>query len=380
MSEQQRRIYLDHAATTPLAPEVFSAMEPWLREEYANPSSAHTPGYRARRAIDDARTTIARFLHCSPQELVFTAGGTESINMALLGAARHLGRGHIVTTAIEHPAVLDTCRALEREGFELTIVPVAPNGIVNPQQFVAAVKETTILVSMMMVNNEIGTIQPVTETVQLVKAVNSKILFHTDACQATESQPLDMGKLGVDLLSINASKVYGPKGVGALYVKRGVTLRPLLYGGHQEHGLRPGTENVAGIVGFAAALQLVHAEQQQENMRLTQLRDRLMDAILSAIPHSRLNGDRTRRVPNNLNVFIPEVDGEALLLHLDQEGIAASLGSACTAGSLEPSHVLLALGYARQDARRSLRLTLGRSTTIEDVDYVVRALAKIVQK
>ncbi len=377
---EHKPLYCDNAATTPLDPKVFLAMEPWLREEFGNPSSPYTLGHRARRAVDDARASIANQLHCSPQEIVFTSGGTESDNLAIFGVARQVGKGTIITSNIEHSAVLAPCTQLTKEGFTVEVLGVAHNGIMDTQRLSAAVDHDTILVSLMLANNEIGTIQPVAEAVRATKEKNSRVLFHSDACQATGAVELNVKTLGVDLLTLNAGKVYGPKGVGLLFVKRGVKLKPLLYGGDQEQGIRPGTENVAGIVGFAKAMELAEQRRQEETQRLTALRNRLIDGILASIPQTTLNGDRERRLPNNINVTIASVDGESLLLYLDHEGIAASLGSACAAGSLDPSHVLLAIGRSKEDARRSLRLTLGRTTTSADVDRLLTALPRIVQK
>lgn len=381
MAEPANRIYLDHAATTPLDDEVFAVMEPWLRSEgeFGNPSAVYQSGHRARQAIDEARSTIAGVLNCSPQELIFTAGGTESDNLAILGAARAAGSGKIVTTVIEHPAVLEPCQALEQEGFELEVVPVERNGIVSVDELVRTVDDTTILVSVMLANNEIGTIQPVAEITKAVKAKNPETLVHTDACQATGALSLDVTELGVDLLTINASKIYGPKGVGALYIKRGTKLKPLTFGGGQEQALRPGTENVAGIVGFAKAVEIADAQRADENERLTKLRNQLVDGILKSIPDTILNGDRDKRLPNNANILIKGIDGEALIFQLDQAGIEAALGSACATGSIEPSKVLRAICLTDDDSRRSLRLTLGRNTTEAEIDQVLELLSQIVK-
>lgn len=378
-------IYLDHAATTPLDPEVFAAMEPWFTEHYGNPSSSYTLGYDARKTVDIARSTIAEVLNCSPQEIIFTAGGTESDNIAVFGVARQAQKKsdnavHIITTAIEHSAVLHAFQALENEEFESTIVPVQQNGIVSVDALRNSVIDHTALVSVMRANNEIGTIQPVKEFVSVVKEKNKGVIFHTDACQASGALSLDTQELGVDLMSINASKVYGPKGVGALYVKRGTKLQPILYGGDQEQSLRPGTENVAGIVGFAKALEIAESIRKSEVDRQTKLRNKFIDGILKQIPDTVLNGDQEQRLPNNVNVFIKGIDGESLLFALDQYGVQASLGSACASGSLEPSHVLLALGYSKEDARRCLRLSLGRGTTEKEIDTVLALLLPLVEQ
>ncbi len=355
-------------------------MQPWTAEQFGNASAQYGIGHDARRAIDDARDQLSAALGCSSQEVVFTGGGTESDNLAVLGAARAAGSGNVVTTAIEHAAVLDSCTALAGEGFEARVVPVPESGIVDPQRVAQQVDEQTVLVSVMLANNEIGTIQPVAEICAAVKAKNPKTLVHTDACQATGALDLNVEELGVDLLTLNASKIYGPKGVGALFVRRGVQLTPLMYGGEQERSLRPGTENVSGIVGFGVAVQLAVGERESESMRLRELRDYIIDELTGRIPGVALNGAREPRLPNNANLFIPKIDGEALLVYLDQEGIATSLGSACAAGSLDPSRVLLALGHSKEDARRSLRLTLGRTTTREQVERTVQTLERVIKK
>ncbi|MFH1426142.1 MAG: cysteine desulfurase family protein [Candidatus Kerfeldbacteria bacterium] len=373
-------IYLDHSATTPMDPEVFAAMEPFLKNEYGNPSAQYALGHEARKAIDNARSIVAGVLNCSLQEVIFTAGGTESDNLAILGAAREFGAGKVVTTNIEHSAVLHTCEMLREEGFTVEVVAVENNGILDVDVLKQAVDDSTVLVSVMMANNEIGTIQPVAEAVQAVREKSDKALFHTDACQAPDALHIDVKKLGVDLLTINGSKIYGPKGTGALYVKQGVKLKPIMYGGHQEQALRPGTENVAGIVGFAKALELAQARRKQDSKQMTALRDKLIDGILAAADGAELNGDRDRRLPKNANIFLPGVDGEALLMYCDQEGIQVSLGSACSAGSVEPSHVLLAIGRSKTEARQSLRLTLGRTTTEQEIDTVLDILPAIIKK
>jgi cysteine desulfurase len=372
-----RHIYLDHAATTPLDPEVFLAMEPFLQEQYGNPSSSYSLGREARSAVDRARTTIAGALNCKPSEVVFTAGGTESINLALQGVLTN--GGHLVSSSIEHAAVRDTVAALEkRDNVHVTMIAPTEDGGVG--DLLAGIDASTTLVSLMIANNEIGTIYPIADIARAVKSVNPEVLFHTDACQATGYIDLDVQALGVDLLSINASKIYGPKGVGALYVKSGVQLEPLMYGGGQERSLRPGTENVAGIVGFARAVELSATRRKEESARQTALRDQLIDGILGTISGTRLNGTRESRLPNNVNIFFDGVEGEALLFSLDSAGIFASMGSACAAGSLEPSHVLTSIGLSKQDARRSIRFTLGRTTTAEDIDHVLSVLPPMIER
>ncbi len=376
------RIYLDYAATTPLDPRVLEAMLPYLTERFGNPNSIHSLGREARKAVDEAREKIAELLHCHPAELVFTSGGTESDNLALRGVAeayRHRGN-HIVTTAIEHHAVLHTCKALQERGFTVTYLPVDEFGLVTPEQVAEAVTDRTILVSVMHANNEIGTIEPIAEIVTAVKKKRPDILVHTDAVQTVGHIPVDVQALGVDLLSFSAHKFYGPKGVGGLFVRKGVRLLPQLTGGGQERNRRSGTENVAGIVGMAKALELAVAEMPTELPRLQALRDELIEGVLSHIPDSRLNGHPTQRLPHNANFSFRGVEGETLLLQLDMHGIAASSGSACTSGSLEPSHVLLALGLSHEWALGSLRLTLGRFTTREHIQQVLAVLPPIVEK
>jgi cysteine desulfurase len=375
-------IYLDYAATTPLDPRVLEAMMPYLTEKFGNPNSIHAFGREARKAVDEAREKIAALLNCRPSELVFTGGGTESDNLALRGvAAAYRQKGnHIVTTAIEHHAVLHTCRALQDEGFEVTYLPVDEHGLVSPEQVAEAVTDRTILVSIMHANNEIGTIEPLADIVRAVKEKRPDVLVHTDAVQTVGHIPVDVEALGVDLLSFTAHKFYGPKGVGGLFVRRGVKLVPQLTGGGQERNRRSGTENVAGIVGMAKALEIAVAEMPTEIPRLQTLRDELINGVLAQIPDSRLNGHPTQRLPHNANFSFFGVEGEALLLQLDLHGIAASSGSACTSGSLEPSHVLLALGLSHEWALGSLRLTLGRFTTRQHLERVLAVLPSIVEK
>jgi cysteine desulfurase len=375
-------IYLDYAATTPLDPRVLEAMMPYLTEKFGNPNSIHAFGREARKAVDEAREKIAALLNCRPSELVFTSGGTESDNLALRGvAAAYRQKGnHIVTTAIEHHAVLHTCRALQDEGFEVTYLPVDEHGLVAPEQVAEAITDRTILVSIMHANNEIGTMEPLADIVRAVKEKRPDVLVHTDAVQTVGHIPVDVEALGVDLLSFTAHKFYGPKGVGGLFVRRGVKLVPQLTGGGQERNRRSGTENVAGIVGMAKALEIAVAEMPTEIPRLQTLRDELINGVLSQIPDSRLNGHPTQRLPHNANFSFLGVEGEALLLQLDLHGIAASSGSACTSGSLEPSHVLLALGLSREWALGSLRLTLGRFTTRQHLERVLAVLPSIVEK
>lgn len=383
-----RQVYLDHAATTPLAPEVREAMLPYLGEIYGNPGSFHTYGKRAKDEVELARTTIARQLGARPDELLFTANGTESDNLAILGCARALaGKGkHLITTSIEHHAVLEAMQHLaHKEGFELTVIPVQKNGIVDARAVLEAIRPDTTVVSVMLVNNEIGTIQPVAEIGRAIKQMRKSgaaqyVVFHTDACQAAAYLSIDVSALHVDALSLNGSKIYGPKGVGLLYLKRGVKMQPLQFGGAQERALRPGTEFVAGIVGLQAALALVEARREVDTQHLQPLQAMLIDQILANIPKTRLNGDRTNRIPNNVNISFMDLEGEALLLYLDAAGIYASTGSACTSASLDPSHVILALGMPFEVAHGSMRFTLGRATTEEDITYVTAQLPALVER
>lgn len=376
-----KRIYLDHAATTPVDPRVLETMLPYFSESFGNPSSIHSFGRENRKVIEDARAVIAEEIGAAdPREIIFTGSGSESDNMALRGiAAAYRNRGnHIITSAIEHHAVYDTCKALEKQGFELTIVPVSSEGIVNPDDVMAAVTDRTILVSIMHANNEVGTIQPIADMGKLLR--ERGILFHTDAVQTVGSIPVNVQELSVDLLSMAAHKFYGPKGVGALYVRKGIKLEPLIYGGGQERNRRAGTENIAGIVGMAKALSLANSELAENQKRIGALRDYLIDNVLSRFEDVQLNGDRNRRLPGNANFSFKYIEGESLLLNLDLKGIAASSGSACTSGSLEPSHVLLAMGICHEIAHGSLRLTLGKSTTKEEIDYFLEVLPEIVAK
>ena len=373
-------IYLDHAATTPMRSEVKEAMLPYLSEHYGNPSSIYRIGREARAAVDEARETVADILGAMPKEIVFTSGGSEADNQAIFGVAlanRSKGK-HIITTAIEHHAVLHTVEYLEKLGYKITILPVDSDGLVDPESVRQALTDETILVSIIYGNNEIGTIQPIKEIASILKG--HQAVFHTDGVQAVGHIPIDVVDLGVDMLSLSAHKFYGPKGVGALYVRRGVRFSPLIHGGAQENGHRAGTENVAGIVGLAKALELATEEMESESARLTELRDYLIEGLESQVPHMRVNGHRTRRLPGNVNVCFRYIEGESLLLNLDMNNIAASSGSACTSGSLEPSHVLLALGLPHEIAHGSLRMTLGRDTTKEEIDRVLEILPGIVDK
>jgi cysteine desulfurase len=376
-----QRIYLDYAATTPVDPKVLEAMLPYFTNSFGNPSSIHWFGRENRKAIEDARTVIADQIGAAaPNEIIFTGSGSESDNMAIRGVAvanRDKGN-HIITSSIEHHAVYDTCRALEKEGFKVTYLPVDRNGLVNPEELVKAITPETILVTIMHANNEVGTIQPIAEIGKILR--ERKIFFHTDAVQAVGNILVNVQELSVDLLSMAAHKFYGPKGVGALYVRRGVRVNQLIFGGAQERNRRAGTENIPGIVGMAKALELANRDLEAKGRCLTELRDYLIDQIMGKFECVRLNGDRVRRLPGNANFSFEFIEGESLLLNLDLKGIAASSGSACTSGSLEPSHVLLAMGICHEIAHGSLRLTLGKSTTREEIDYVLEVLPEIVAK
>ena len=381
-----RIIYLDHAATTPVRPEVLEAMLPYFSGKFGNSSSIYSLAQEARKALDESRLSVARILNCRPNEVIFTSGGSESDNTAVKGvalASQQWGN-HIVTTAIEHHGVLHTCQFLEKFGFEITYLPVDADGLVHPEALGAALTSRTVLVSIMYANNEIGTVQPIAELTRAVKAqaeaLGKRIPFHTDAVQAPGALSIDVDRLGVDLLSLSSHKFYGPKGAGVLYVRRGTPLLPQQQGGSQERYRRAGTENNPGIVGTAKALELAVAEQETERRRLTALRDRTINAIMQRIPRVRLNGHPTERLPNNINFSFESVEGEPILLGLDMAGICASSGSACTSASLEPSHVLVALGLSADIAHASLRLTLGRDTTDADIDYLMDTLPGIVER
>ena len=361
------RIYLDHAATTPVSPRVLEAMLPFFCECWGNASAVYATGREARKAVENARKQTAQAIGAQPQEILFTSGGTESDNLAIRGAAnalRHKGR-HIITTAIEHHAVLNTCKTLEKEGFEVTYLQPDPTGRIAPESLVPALREDTILVSVMTANNEIGTLQPIRELAETAKAHGA--LFHTDAVQAVGAVPVDVEETGVDLLSLSAHKFYGPKGAGALYVRRGTRLDPVLTGGKQERGLRGGTENVPAIVGLGAAIGEAAANLGKNADMTTALRDELERRILSRMKGVRVNGLTGGRLPNNSSLTFENVDGEALLLRLDLAGVAASAGSACTSGSLESSHVLRAIGLSEAEARGTLRLTVGPDNTREEI-------------
>ena len=374
-----RCVYLDHNATTPLAPEVLRAMTPYLTEEFGNASSIHSVGQRARAGVEQARSQVAALLGAREKEIVFTSGGTEADNMAIrgvVGASERAGK-HIVTSAIEHHAVLNTCQALEAEGVSVTYVPVSSGGVVDPEDVRRAITPDTVLITLMHANNELGTVQPIAEIAALAR--ERKIPFHTDAVQSAGKLPLDVKELGVDLLSLSAHKIYGPKGVGALYIRRNLPLKPLFFGGHHERDRRAGTENVAGIVGLGAAAELAAAHLEAEGKRVAALRDELERRLLERVPQAGLNGDRARRTPNTTNIHFDFVEGEPLVIALDLKGVAVSTGAACSSGAVEPSHVLTAIGLSSERARASLRFSLGRSNTREDIDYVCEVLPGVVE-
>lgn len=375
-----RRVYLDHGATTPVAQEVVEAMIPVFTETFGNASSIHGFGREARKLADAAREQVAKAIGATAQEIYFTAGGTEADNLAIVGVAEALGEKkgkHIITTCIEHHAIGETFEHLEKKGFATTVLPVDEHGMVNPADVEKAIRPDTILVSIMHGNNEIGTIQPIAEIGKICK--DKGVYLHSDAVQTVGHIPVDVNELGVNLLSMAAHKFYGPKGIGALYVRKGTRIKNIVHGGAQERKLRPGTENVPGIVGMGKAIEIAVRDMDKNNAHLNTLRERLIEGILK-IPDTRLNGHPSKRLPGNVNVSIEYIEGESLLLSLDMKGIAASSGSACTSGSLEPSHVLMAIGLSHQTAHGSLRLTIGHENTVEDVDYVLEVLPTIVER
>ena len=375
-----RKVYLDNAATTALSPRVLEAMLPYFTQYYGNPSSVHAFGREAKQGLDRARDQVAKALHCDPSEVIFTGCGTESDNTVLLGVAQRYGNKgkHIITTNVEHHAILHTCEYLEKQGYSVTYLPVDQDGLVTAEQVAAAIRPDTILVSIMFANNEVGTIMPIQEIGAVCK--EKGVLFHTDAVQAVGHIPVDVQAMHIDMLSLSAHKFHGPKGVGALYCRKGIRLPSYIMGGAQEKGRRAGTENVAGIVGLGAAIQLATEQLEENRAKMTALRDRLMTGIQTRISEVKLNGHPTNRLPNNVNFSFKYIEGESILLMLDMNGIAASSGSACTSGSLDPSHVLLALGLPHEIAHGSVRLTLGDETTEEDIDYTIDVLEKTVAR
>ncbi|HJZ66991.1 MAG TPA: cysteine desulfurase NifS [Blastocatellia bacterium] len=380
------RVYLDNSATTAMAPEVIEAMLPYFSEEMGNAQSVHSFGQRAKAGLERARRQVAALINASPTEIVFLSGGTEADNFAIRGIAEaHSDHGrHIITTKIEHPAVLATCEALERSGFRVTYLPVSRDGLVRIDDLRDAIADDTTLISVMLANNETGTVQPIEEIAAIVAEARASgrlhLHFHTDAVQAVGKVPVDAKKLGADLLSVSAHKIHGPKGVGALFVRKGKRLSKLVHGGHHERDRRAGTENVPGIVGFGKAAELARAQLNERVRRMRELRDHLERTVKALIPDVRVNGDPERRVPNISNLSFDGVDGESLLIALDLKGIAVSTGSACASGSLEPSHVLQALGLSREEVRGSLRFSLSAYTTRDEIDYAVSVLDETVAR
>lgn len=386
------KIYLDYAATTPVDPAVLKAMLPYFNVKYGNASSLHSFGQAAMAGVDEARKKVADFLGCQTKEMIFTSGATESDNLAIRGLISALAKKdrkpHVITSTIEHPAVLETCQHLEQVGVAVTYLPVTPKGLVTIESVEKAIRPETTLVTIMYVNNEIGTIQPIAEIGQLLKKVNQeriknslpKIYFHTDAVQALNYCDCQVDKLGVDLLSLSGHKIYGPKGIGVLYVRKGTAIRPIQFGGHHEQGIRSGTLNVTGIVGLGKAIELVEKEQARGFAKMKKLRDKLIDAINKNIPRVNLNGDLEKRTPNNVNFSFSGVEGESLMLMLDLAGISVSTASACASGSLQPSHVLMAIYHNTEIAHGSLRFTLGKGTTEKEIEVVLKVLPLMVKK
>jgi cysteine desulfurase len=381
------RVYLDFNATTPVEPEVLDSMLPYFSAEFANAASIHTPGQRARAAVETAREQVAALIGARPQEIVFTSGGTESDNHAIFGivsssftsftsSTSSTSYRHIITTAIEHEAVLNACQALEKEGARVTYLPTDREGLIGLDELRRAIRPETVLITIMHANNELGTVQPLEEIGRIAKAAD--VYFHTDAVQSAGKTPIDVNALLVDLLSLSGHKLYAPKGIGALYVRGGTRLRQLLYGGHHQRGFRPGTENVAGIVGLGKAAGIARKSLAQDAQRISALRDKLQQGLLQRVPQSRVNGGAAPRTPNTTNLVFPGVEGEALLIALDLKGLACSTGAACSSGAVEPSHVLTAIGLPPEEARASLRFSLGRHTTSADVDFALNVVPAAV--
>ncbi len=378
--EEKRFIYLDHAATTAARPEVVEAMLPYFTEKFGNPSSVYTFSQQNKAVITQCRDVIANSLNAKSNEIYFTAGGSESDNWALKATAEaYAPKGkHIITTKIEHHAILHTAQYLEKRGFEITYLDVDENGMVKLDQLKAAIRPDTILISVMFANNEIGTIEPIKEIGEI--AQEHGIIFHTDAVQAYGQVPIDVDEYHIDMLSASGHKLNGPKGIGFLYIRTGLKLRSFIHGGAQERSRRAGTENVTGIVGLAKAVEIAFATMEERTKKETAMRDHLIDRLLAEVPYARLNGHRTKRLPNNVNLSFQFIEGESMLIMLDMKGICASSGSACTSGSLDPSHVLLAIGLPHEIAHGSLRMTLGEENTMEEMDYVVEQIKEIVTK
>ena len=381
------RVYLDYNATTPVEPEVLGAMLPYFSTDFGNAASIHTPGQRARAAVETAREQVAALIGARPQEIVFTSGGTESDNHAIFGAVGQAflpvsssinanSPPHIITTAVEHEAVLNACQALEKQGVAVTYLRASRNGLIYLNELCDAIRPETVLITVMHANNELGTVQPLEEIGRI--AAEADVYFHTDAVQSAGKIPIDVTALAVDLLSISGHKFYAPKGIGALYVRGGTRLRQLLYGGHHQRGFRPGTENVAGIVGLGKAAEIARNSLAEDAQRVSALRDQLQQDLLHLVPQSRVNGCAAPRTPNTTNIVFPGVEGEALLIALDLKGLACSTGAACSSGAVEPSHVLTAIGLPPEEARASLRFSLGRHTTSADIDFALNVVPAAV--
>ncbi|MDZ7260866.1 MAG: cysteine desulfurase NifS [candidate division KSB1 bacterium] len=374
-----RRIYFDHSATTPVDPRVLEEMLPYFCEKFGNASSIHAFGREGKVALEEARERVARLINASASEIYFTSGGTESDNLALKGLAfAEENRKHLITSKVEHHAVLNTCHYLEKQGFKVTYLPVDQYGMVDPEEVQKAITDQTFLISIMHVNNEVGTINPIRQIGEIAR--ERGVYFHTDAVQSYGKLPIDVKKMNIDLLSLSGHKIYGPKGVGALFIRKGIRIEKLNHGGHHERNKRAGTENIPGIVGLGKAAEICQQEMEREAEHLTHLRNAFYQKVSQAVPRVYLNGHPVNRLPGNLNLSFEGVEGESLLLSLDLKGIAASSGSACTSGSLEPSHVLSAMGIKPELAQASVRFTLGRSNTMEDVDYTVKVLPEIVER
>lgn len=377
---EKRIVYADNSATTNISDEVFEAMLPYLKDQYGNASSIYKLGRDAQKAIEESRAKVAKALNADPKEIFFTSCGTESDNWAIRGVCEKLkakGKNHIITSVFEHHAILHTCQYMERQGYEVTYIPVSDKGLINPEDIRNAITDKTAIVSIMYANNEIGTIQPIEEIAEICH--KKKVIFHTDAVQAVGNVEIDVKKQGIDMLSLSGHKIHAQKGIGAIYIKRGLVLPNLIYGGGQERGKRPGTENTAAIVGLGRAMEIAVQGIPEKNERVTKMRNRLIDGLLT-IPNTRLNGDREKRLAGNCNISFEGVEGESLLLKLDEHGIMASSGSACTSGSLDPSHVLLSLGLKHEVAHGSLRLSINNQNTEEDIDYILEWVPKVIEE
>jgi cysteine desulfurase len=372
------RVYLDFNATTPVDPAVLDAMLPYFSAEFGNAASIHTPGQKARAAVETAREQVAALIGARPQEIIFTSGGTESDNHAIFGIVSSSGasRPHVITSFVEHEAVLNACQALEKQGVDVTYLSVDQDGLIDLEQLRGALRPETVLITIMHANNELGTVQPLEQIGSIAKEAD--VFFHTDAVQSAGKIPIDVNQFLLDLLSLSGHKLYAPKGIGALYIRGGTRLRQLLYGGHHQRGFRPGTENVAGIVGFGKAAEIARNSLANDARRLGALRNQLEHGLLHRVPHSRINGGHAPRTPNTANLVFPGVEGEALLIALDLKGLACSTGAACSSGAVEPSHVLTAIGMSAEDARASLRFSLGRHTTQADIDFALRVVPAAV--